>query len=74
MKRETIGAGLGGGEEEFVVEDGEAVNGGGFCPENQFPEGNRKDTSREDSVHFSGREIAFGADPDGGGGRKAAML
>lgn len=58
---------------EFVVEDGEAVEGGGFGAEGVGAEGDGEDAGVLEQGEFGGGEVAFGADPDGEGGGGASV-
>lgn len=49
---------------EFVVEDGEAANGGSFTSQGPWAKGNGMNACREEIAFFGLSEVAFGADPE----------
>ena len=49
---------------QFVVEDGEAVDGGGLTAEDEWAKRDRQGTGT-DGVDLSRGVVALGADPDG---------
>lgn len=55
----------GGRGGEFVVEDGEGGEGGGFGAEDVGSEGDGLDAGGLELGKFAGGEVAFGADPEG---------
>ncbi len=58
---------------EFVVEDGEGGEGGGFSAEDVGSEGDGLDAGGLELGEFVGGEVAFGADPEGDGWREVSV-
>ena len=59
----------------FVIEDGEAIDGGGFGAEDEFSEGDWQGAAGGlDELDFGGGKVAFGSDPNARRARLAVML